>query len=79
MKGVPSLLVNKNKFACLNAEKMEESEQADIEVTPIQKPQETIPQLRKWECKLLKVYKIAALLSSKSLRIPTQIQTMDTG
>jgi len=67
VKGVPLLLVNKNKFACLNVEEMEEPEQADVKVTPIQKPWETIPRLRKWEYKLPKVYKIAASPSSKLL------------
>ena len=42
MKGVPSLLVNNNKFACLNVEEMEELEQVDTKVTPIRKPRETV-------------------------------------
>ena len=60
-------------------EEVNEPEQVDTKVTPIQKPQETIPRLWKWEYKLPKVYKIAASLSLKSLRILVQIQTMDTG
>jgi len=79
VKGVPSLPVNNNKFACLNVEEMEELEQVDTKVTPIQNPREKVLRLRKWEYKLPKVYKIAASPSSKSLRIPVQIQTMDTG
>jgi len=60
-------------------EEVNEPEQVDVEVTPKWKPRKTVPRLRKWEYKLPKVYKIAALPSSNSLRIPIQVQTMDMG
>ena len=81
MTGVPSLPVNNNQFTCLEVEEVSDEGQAtDEQDTPKIPKIPKCPKPPKWENKLPRSYKIAvASPGSKSLKIPVQVQTTDTG
>src|SRR5262247_3848503 len=70
-------LQNDNRYACLEVEEIDDS--LDIPELPVMP--ET-PKLRtrrpNWEKRLPKEYKLAASPTNRSLRLPVQLQTMDT-
>src|SRR5215475_9521956 len=80
VNGVPSLLQNKNRFACLEVDSMSESEAEDegnCLATPAKSRTQQLPKRKKWERRLPKEYKVATT-GSQSLRVHVQLQTMDT-